>query len=153
MDFTSVEHATAALTNLKNHFLDGRKLVVEYASPDAVRRGGYGPFRTDKSKDQQARSGPGAKRDRRSQSQANGGGGRDEEDGGGEEDAAEESERPAKRRRSEAGAGEERGQRGRASKGDSAGRSRPRSKPGAALAMAKREVVSIVPSQGKKIVF
>ncbi|KAI0723150.1 hypothetical protein C8Q76DRAFT_386374 [Earliella scabrosa] len=154
VDFTTAEHATAALTNPRNHHLNGRKLVVEYASPDAVRRGGYGPPRTDKSKDQQARSGPGAKRDRRSQSQANGAAGRDEEDGGGEEDAAEEGERPAKRWRSEAQAGgAERGQRGRASKGDSAGRSRPRSKPGAALAMAKREVVSIVPSQGKKIVF
>ena len=33
------------------------------------------------------------------------------------------------------------------------GRPKARPKPGAALAQAKREVVAIVPSQGKKIVF
>src|SRR6266576_4445058 len=38
-DFVSTEDATAALTNPKNYSLNGRKLVVEYASPDAVRRG------------------------------------------------------------------------------------------------------------------
>ncbi|KIP02111.1 hypothetical protein PHLGIDRAFT_503084 [Phlebiopsis gigantea 11061_1 CR5-6] len=42
VDFTTTEHATTALTNPKNHFLGGRKLVVEYASPEAVRRGGAG---------------------------------------------------------------------------------------------------------------
>jgi hypothetical protein len=35
----TVEHATSALINPKNHQLNGRSLVVEYASPDAVRRG------------------------------------------------------------------------------------------------------------------
>ena len=35
----TVEHATSALINPKNHQLNGRNLVVEYASPDAVRRG------------------------------------------------------------------------------------------------------------------
>ena len=40
VDFTSTEHATFALINPRNHTLDGRKLTVEYASPDAVRRGG-----------------------------------------------------------------------------------------------------------------
>ena len=39
----TTEHATTALTNPKNFFLNGRKLVVEYASPEAVRRGGGGP--------------------------------------------------------------------------------------------------------------
>ncbi|KAJ7591487.1 hypothetical protein C8J56DRAFT_935691 [Mycena floridula] len=39
VDFTTIEHATSALVNLKNHHLDGRDLVVEYASADAVRRG------------------------------------------------------------------------------------------------------------------
>ena len=48
VDFTSTEHATAALTNPRNHQLNGRKLVVEYASPEAVRRGGGGPPRKDK---------------------------------------------------------------------------------------------------------
>ena len=35
----TIEHATSALVNPKNHQLNGRSLVVEYASPDAVRRG------------------------------------------------------------------------------------------------------------------
>jgi RNA recognition motif-containing protein len=35
----TVEHATSALINPKNHQLNGRNLIVEYASPDAVRRG------------------------------------------------------------------------------------------------------------------
>jgi len=35
----TIEHATSALINPKNHQLNGRSLVVEYASPDAVRRG------------------------------------------------------------------------------------------------------------------
>jgi len=40
VDFTTTENATAALVNTRNHTLDGRKLRVEYASSDAVRRGG-----------------------------------------------------------------------------------------------------------------
>ncbi|MBW0488290.1 hypothetical protein O181_028005 [Austropuccinia psidii MF-1] len=40
VDFFNVQQATEALLNIKNHTLNGRKLVVEYASPDAVRRGG-----------------------------------------------------------------------------------------------------------------
>ncbi|KAI5985574.1 hypothetical protein EDC04DRAFT_3129610, partial [Pisolithus marmoratus] len=39
VDFTSIEQATNALINPRNHRLKGRDLVVEYASPDAVRRG------------------------------------------------------------------------------------------------------------------
>src|SRR5271168_1035233 len=35
----TIEHATSALINPKNHQLNGRSLIVEYASPDAVRRG------------------------------------------------------------------------------------------------------------------
>ncbi|WAQ92070.1 hypothetical protein PtA15_15A466 [Puccinia triticina] len=40
VDFETVEQATNVLTNLKNHQLDGRILTVEYASADAVKRGG-----------------------------------------------------------------------------------------------------------------
>ncbi|KAK2465961.1 hypothetical protein APHAL10511_001602 [Amanita phalloides] len=39
VDFMSMEDATSALTHPKNSLLNGRKLVIEYASPDAVRRG------------------------------------------------------------------------------------------------------------------
>ncbi|KAG0147917.1 hypothetical protein CROQUDRAFT_132214 [Cronartium quercuum f. sp. fusiforme G11] len=40
VDFFSVQAATAALTNTKNYALLGRQLTLEYASADAVRRGG-----------------------------------------------------------------------------------------------------------------
>ncbi|KAF5393163.1 hypothetical protein D9757_001171 [Collybiopsis confluens] len=39
VDFSSIDHATSALINPKNHHLNGRNLVVEYASSDAVKRG------------------------------------------------------------------------------------------------------------------
>ncbi|KIK67578.1 hypothetical protein GYMLUDRAFT_237810 [Collybiopsis luxurians FD-317 M1] len=39
VDFSSIENATSALINPKNHHLNGRNLVVEYASADAVKRG------------------------------------------------------------------------------------------------------------------
>ncbi|KAH9894454.1 hypothetical protein C8Q73DRAFT_695615 [Cubamyces lactineus] len=143
VDFTSIEHATAALTNPRNHQLDGRKLVVEYASPEAVRRGGGGSPRADK--DQKGRGQkPGAKRDRAARN--------DDADG------AEGDGSPAKKRRTEEREGE--GESRAASRGkrtDVAGKGgknpRARAKPGAALAQAKREDVAIVPSQGKKIVF
>ncbi|KIL70378.1 hypothetical protein M378DRAFT_175623 [Amanita muscaria Koide BX008] len=38
VDFVSTENATSALVNPKNYLLNGRKLVIEYASPDAVRQ-------------------------------------------------------------------------------------------------------------------
>jgi len=40
VDFETIEQATKALMNLKNHRLDGRNLTVEYASAEAVKRGG-----------------------------------------------------------------------------------------------------------------
>ncbi|KAH9918183.1 uncharacterized protein BXZ73DRAFT_53090 [Epithele typhae] len=138
VDFTSVEHATAALTNPRNHRLNGRALVVEYASPDAVRRGGFGPPRD---KDKGAADGKGgAKRPRH-----------DAEEGA-EKGESKDGPSPAKRPRRDGGAsgGESR------DGGRRDGRGRPpprRTKPGAALALARREDVAIVPSQGKKIVF
>ena len=151
----TTEYATAALTNQKNHSLDGRKLVVEYASPDAVRRGGGGPPR-DKDKDgdtSKFKSREGGKvRPGKRERVANRAGGADGEDGEAGDEDAEERAPPTKRRRSE---GEE-GARERKGVGRDARRSgQParRAKPGAALAQAQREAVSIVPSQGKKIVF
>ncbi|CUA70250.1 hypothetical protein RSOLAG22IIIB_00602 [Rhizoctonia solani] len=43
LDFLNTPYATAVLVNPRNHHLNGRKLVLEYGSPDAVRRGGGGP--------------------------------------------------------------------------------------------------------------
>ncbi|KAI0332386.1 hypothetical protein GY45DRAFT_1298896 [Cubamyces sp. BRFM 1775] len=147
VDFTSIEHATAALTNPRNHQLDGRKLVVEYASPEAVRRGGGGPPRADRAgQDQKGRGQrPGAKRDRAARN--------DDADG------AEGEGSPAKKRRTDEREGEgesraaSRGKRADGAAGKGGKNPRARAKPGAALAQAKREDVAIVPSQGKKIVF
>ncbi|KAF8760311.1 RNA recognition motif [Rhizoctonia solani] len=43
LDFLNTAYATAVLVNPRNHHFNGRKLVLEYGSPDAVRRGGGGP--------------------------------------------------------------------------------------------------------------
>lgn len=131
MDFTSTEHATSTLTNPRNHHLNGRKLVVEYASLEAVRRGGGGPPREKKLREK----GQVAKRERPA---------RHHQTGAEDSNEAEEPEQPTKKRRV---AGEDQG------KGREKRRRVARSKPGAALAMAKREDPSIVPSLGKKIVF
>ncbi|KAF9821230.1 hypothetical protein IEO21_00838 [Rhodonia placenta] len=146
IDFTSTEHATTALVSSKIHFLDGRKLVVEYASPDAVRRGGnFSELREKRIKgdkgsydEQRPRRKPSGKL-HQSRTTAN------EADApmGGEE----QQEVPAKRRRIE-DASQSFEKRTRDGKPQ-----RVRTKPGAALALAKRETAAIVPSQGKKIVF
>ena len=138
MDFTTTEHATAALTNPKNHFLGGRKLVVEYASPEAVRRGGAGS--RPKKPDADGDSAEKPRRERVRPKRA-----RDEGDEG--EGAAS----PAKRPRTADDDGEQAQRRERRQPREE--RAKVRAKPGAALASAKRETVGIVPSQGKKIVF
>jgi len=150
VDFTNTEHATSALINTKNHFLDGRKLVVEYASPDAVRRGG-GPGHTRDKKPRGEKDGAKEQRPRR----------RVEDDSETsfkrkpkQEPARTDTEgdeqvqdTPAKRRRVD----DDSGTAGRGVKGGK--NPRARAKPGAALALAKRETAAIVPAQGKKIVF
>ncbi|KAI8454989.1 hypothetical protein BY996DRAFT_6413463 [Phakopsora pachyrhizi] len=40
VDFKTAKQATDALLNTRNYTLDGRRLVLEFASPEAVRRGG-----------------------------------------------------------------------------------------------------------------
>ncbi|EKM59782.1 uncharacterized protein PHACADRAFT_137996 [Phanerochaete carnosa HHB-10118-sp] len=145
VDLFTTEHATAALTNPKNHFLDGRKLVVEYASPEAVRRGG-GLLR-EKTKDvphqqQDEAAGGGHEQKRRA------GRVRPKRKSEVAEGAAErQDERLAKRPRLEREEPPHKAWEGRE------GRQKIRAKPGAALANAKRETAGIVPSQGKKIVF
>lgn len=49
VDFGSVEASTRALVNLKNFSHMGRQLTIEYASADAVRRGGGARPTTSKS--------------------------------------------------------------------------------------------------------
>lgn len=116
--------------------MDGRQLVVEFASPDAVRRGGYRsdardkkPIRSDSAQDNE-----------RPKRKAFG-------EEGDESKAHDAEDKPWKRRHTD----DERSERRRTTTKD--GRPKFRPKPGAALALAKRQEVAIVPSQGKKTVF
>ncbi|KAJ7368780.1 hypothetical protein DFH08DRAFT_33059 [Mycena albidolilacea] len=139
-DFTSIEHATSVLVNPKNHLLDGRKLTVEYASADAVRRGAPKVKRE-----------PGEMPQRRNEAKSRGP--RAEKKFQRERDApvrkADSYERPAAPPSVPQGGADvavaEPEQRRKGPKN--------RPKPGAALALAKRESAAIVPSQGKKVVF
>ncbi|KAG1815765.1 uncharacterized protein BJ212DRAFT_1358532 [Suillus subaureus] len=139
LDFTSTEYATAALINPRNHRLNGRDLVVEYASADAVRRGG-GPRLQSEHK-----SGPGkkyggrqpdAESHPRSQSRP-GRRGENEKEHSTQQDDAESIRRNQKE----------------GPRHIRTDRVRGRPKPGAALAQAPRESAAIIPSQGQKIVF
>ncbi|KAJ7682320.1 hypothetical protein DFH06DRAFT_292493 [Mycena polygramma] len=148
VDFTSIEHATSVLVNPKNYLLNGRKLVVEYASPDAVRRGAPKVKREDggaerapqRRKDFKPR---GPRPDKKFGHETTA-----DEGEGAESNAPKPVERTwherAAPRDTESGGTE----RERERKGP---KNRP--KPGAALALAKRESAAIVPSQGKKVVF
>ncbi|CAE7221273.1 unnamed protein product [Rhizoctonia solani] len=132
LDFINTTYATAVLVNPRNHHLNGRKLVLEYGSPDAVRRGGGGPRPNKQHIENEEYKETARVAKKRKFAEAN----VEEEES--PERAIESPKKPN-------------------SKGDEQyvrakdGRLRP--KPGAALAMAKKEVVSIVPSTGKRTVF
>ncbi|KAG8929088.1 hypothetical protein FRC02_006026 [Tulasnella sp. 418] len=144
LDFASPQHATAALLNSRNHHLDGRKLVLQYATPDAVRRGGY---RTkEAAKPQEDSVSKPLDRLRKSNGQLQG------SDGASISGDIEDQKSPRKRvKREDAAANEHRKRGPTGGRVKQASHSRP--KPGAALASAQREKMSIVASQGKKIVF
>ena len=137
----STDDATSALINPKNYSLNGRKLVIEYASPDAVRRGMPKARQTireelhKKKKKKKGWAGPQA-------AQA--------------DDAPEHDEieqHPPKRQRVDEVPNRNVQQRDkRWINGPDKG-PKSRKKPGAALASARRESVAIIPSQGKKIKF
>ncbi|KAI6003601.1 hypothetical protein EDD15DRAFT_2156258, partial [Pisolithus albus] len=147
VDFTSIEKATNALTNPRNHRLKGRDLVVEYASPDAVRRGGGGPKiskperqgKKDKnhSKDElkAETSTMSMKRDKRLVKP-------------GHRDDTTTTATISEGRTELTTVSREFRKRG----SDDRAHKR-RAKPGAALAQAARQSAAIVPSQGQKIVF
>ncbi|KZS97833.1 hypothetical protein SISNIDRAFT_481720 [Sistotremastrum niveocremeum HHB9708] len=137
LDFTSIEAATEALIDQRNHHMDGRALKLEYASPDAVRRGG-GPRGNAPTK-RPARAGAVPENETGDNPRKRKPETHDEHDPTESGKAAlDDSVEPtSKRQRSDV-----------KSKGP---RIRPR--PGAALALAKREKVGIVESLGEKIVF
>ncbi|KAG6885466.1 hypothetical protein C0993_001331 [Termitomyces sp. T159_Od127] len=153
VDFTSTEHATAVLINPKNHRLNGRDLVVEYASAEAVRRGapkgskredGAAPSPSKKQRDVPPHSKRAERPERKPRHN------RDEAQA--QEPVEQEEEKEVHNVRDKAQdlreerktfAGKDRKEKGP--------RSRP--KPGAALAQAKRESAAILPSTGSKITF
>ncbi|KNZ76064.1 Nucleolar protein 13 [Termitomyces sp. J132] len=152
VDFKTTEDATAALINPKNHRLNGRDLVVEYAGPDAVRRGApKGSKREDGSAPPPSRKRETplhSKRAERPERKTR----HNQDETKIEEGPVEQEEEqghhvhvnPEHRREvRKTFVGKERKEKG----------PRLRPKPGAALAQAKRESAAILPSQGNKITF
>ncbi|KAF9645998.1 hypothetical protein BDM02DRAFT_3066943, partial [Thelephora ganbajun] len=138
VDFSSAEHATAALTNPRNHTLDGRKLNVEYASPDAVRRGG-GPREPHNNKHTAVKGGgrPGKRKVKEHKSAGH----VKETPKSAAVRSTEDGERKLERKLKHDFGVERASWRGE------------RPKPGAALALAQRGTAAILPSQGQKITF
>ncbi|KAF9006706.1 hypothetical protein BDQ17DRAFT_1239236 [Cyathus striatus] len=155
VDFTSIEHATSALINPRNHNLHGRRLVFEYASAEAVRRG--------------------APKEKRAEGHSSAAGGNTKKQrpfpADGKRNRSESRPHPDSSRHQHAKADapiiewQEDGVdaavagleicKGKSERDDKPRQKGPRSrpKPGAALALAKRESAAIIPSQGQKIVF
>lgn len=150
LDFESTAHATAALIHPANHHWNGRDLSVQYASIDAVRRGGYAEADGKRVFVKGARHGA---------SEEKAFGLNTEPKISEAEDVSERSHATAKRstEQAEAGEGEAVGSvKPFKSRGPTGGRvkqDRSRPKPGAALAAAQRATSGIVPGQGKKIKF
>jgi RNA recognition motif-containing protein len=149
VDFKDQQFATDALTNPHNHSLNGRALVVEYASADAVRRGILANARKENenqpTKNRSSRRPQKSERiaakatARQSLTSQNGTQADDPEKKNICEDTGfDENSRVKDPRKARDGPGAHLVR---------------RQKSGAALATAQREKVSIVPSTGKKIVF
>ncbi|KAH9482285.1 Nucleolar protein 13 [Psilocybe cubensis] len=146
VDFMTVDDATSALINPKNHHLNGRNLKVEYAGADAVRRG------APKNKQVDNALSPGKRSSRKERPQ------RDADDSA--EPASDWNGAPKSSTTENAQTDSTPKQQWVSHKEKLAGsegvrhkgpKSRP--KPGAALALAKRESAAIVPNQGQKITF
>ncbi|KAI0254734.1 hypothetical protein BJV78DRAFT_1273808 [Lactifluus subvellereus] len=144
VDFTSTEHATAALIHPKNHQLDGRKLVVEYASADAVRRGGGAGPRPKKTSAEG--TGEGHTRSKKREPAV---GDRTDDKSHTTTVITTKNSKPPEERGTAPGRRSGASARAKANSGTR----KPRPAPGAALALAKRERVAIVPSQGRRITF
>jgi hypothetical protein len=142
----TIEHATSALINPKNHQLNGRNLIVEYASPDAVRRGAPKGKSSDgpTAKDRRNRLPTKQHHDFRSNRSFTQPEETSESADAGKIPVADSdpmNHTPFVKERI-------------SSKGDVRHKGpKTRPKPGAALALAKRESAAILPSQGHKITF
>lgn len=172
MDFTTKENATDALVNPHNYHLDGRDIKLEFASADAVRRGGVKPAKPVPQPIRRvANPDPKAKYNNKKTRQAERLHTNDMATSPikNAREAVDEDSRPEKRQRvaSDQALHEKsaptatrdyvkasRLPKDKVNKGFGAReRVRPRPTPGAALALAKRESSAIVPSEGKKIKF
>ena len=146
VDFKTTEFATLALTNPRNHSLDGRALVVEYASPDAVRRSGLGRSQglSEEPSTEVSRPNRASRRLPKAERLA----AKSAERGTKEAVADDDDEIPAS---------EEAHKKGHEARPTATAtvliRKGKRAKPGAALASAPRESGAIVISTGKKIIF
>ncbi|KAI5123378.1 hypothetical protein M0805_006086 [Coniferiporia weirii] len=150
VDFTSVAHATATLTNSRNHFLDGRKLVVEYASPDAARRGGHREKGTGGGDSHGKKFDGKFARRNDSESGERGMRRKKQQDTGDNEISNENAEEGDK---NDAAALPPHTRDKRPRQDDRSTKSYKRTKPGAALALAQREKYAIVPSEGTRLTF
>ncbi|KAF9450940.1 hypothetical protein P691DRAFT_757727 [Macrolepiota fuliginosa MF-IS2] len=152
VDFSTIEHATTALVNPKNHHLNGRDLVVEYASAEAVRRGAP---KGQKARPPTDSAVTGERTERKPRTRKDFPPHKSSKPSVQEVmdvDTPEDSNIP-NNTFTESRWPEGERQRDR-DKGDrDKGKPRGRPKPGAALALAKRESAAIVPSQGQKITF
>jgi RNA recognition motif-containing protein len=160
VDFASIDNATSTLINPKNHRFNGRELKVEFAGADAVRRGAAKhllPGSDLKDGKKPFNGKPRGARDSRPPRPS-----RDASDGarGPKTEFKSNSDYAATPATvGEVGGGEDeqvlpREKRQRPAGSERLGRDgKKRPKPGAALALAKRETAAIVPGQGKKITF
>ena len=145
LDFHSVDLATATLINRKNYAWDGRALLLQYASEDAAKRAGSGPKRNHRvprtertlGMDKAIMRPPKRKFEPVAVVDVN------------PEPIAPSADIPEPASAPEHLAPPARKNDQRGKKWEAAGRPRP----GAALAMAKREKVGIVEAQGNKITF
>ncbi|TFK28939.1 hypothetical protein FA15DRAFT_664579 [Coprinopsis marcescibilis] len=178
VDFSSIDNATSALINPRNHHFNGRDLKVEYAGADAVRRGAAKhllPAGTGKKGDGISSGRPRTGGPRPNAGGRGGAGGRERRDldrsdkprtgytRGGADPAGDDVAAavdaamqavggvgsPSKAFNTDSREGSDRKKGG--GKEHKGPRQRP--KPGAALAQAKRETFAIIPSEGKKITF
>ncbi len=139
------------MVNPKNHHLNGRDLVVEYASAEAVRRGAPKPQRPKVQKDSTTSDGKyekylGIPKDLSHKPRQFA---REDKKVVMDVDASASDVAPELSPASKIYEKDFQKERDNRNKG----KPRGRPKPGAALALAKRESAAIVPSQGQKITF
>lgn len=142
VDFLNTEHATSALVNPKNHHLNGRDLVVEYASAEAVRRGAPKTPKIKSPVEGTLEAGQYERKPRITKPPLN-----KAKFSDAEAVNTKQADHPIGLDMPEKSRSWNRGNR------DQHRPLRGRPKPGAALAQAKRESAAIVPSQGQKITF